>query len=91
MAVCYFLGAKKITSKKSGKDFYPVTFLTINNWGDWDCIHKFCCESAFLSAVNDCPVGYPVVVTLDMLGNVLNIVPRDDIPPLELTEEGGVI
>lgn len=91
MSVCYFLGAKKVTSKKSGKDYFPCTFLSQNSWGDWETFHKFCDgQETFTNLVSEISVGIPVIVALDMVGNVTNCVPNDDIPPIDLYMEGGV-
>ena len=88
MAACYFLGAKKIISKKNGREFYPATFLTRNNFGDWQTVTRFCSEqSVFDALIIACTVGDPVVVSLDMNGNVLQCVPHESVPALELDVE----
>lgn len=87
MAACYFLGAKSIKSKKSGKFFYPAKFLSVNAWGEWEIFTKFCAsEEVFDSITDDVIVGAPVVCTLDMQGNVLQCVAHDSVPALELPE-----
>lgn len=92
MSACYFLGAKRITSKKSGKDYFPASFLALNSWGDWDKFTKFCAsEGAYQDLIANVPVGYPVQCSLDMQGALVQCVPVDGIVPLDLAEEGGVI
>lgn len=92
MSACYFLGAKRITSKKSGKDFFPASFLALNNWGDWDIFTKFCAdEGVYSDIIANVPKGYPVQCSLDMGGALVQCVPVDNIPPLDLYEEGGAI
>lgn len=90
MSACYFLGVKKITSKKSGKDFYPATFLSKSNFGDWQSFTKFCeSEGVYQDILENVAVGFPVVVSLDMNGSIIRCVPHDTFPPIELYEEGG--
>ncbi|MBQ8921420.1 MAG: hypothetical protein IJ060_04570 [Oscillospiraceae bacterium] len=91
MSACYFLGVKKVTSKKSGKVYFPCTLLSKNSWGDWETFHKFCdSEAVYQDILENVFPGMPVVVSLDMTGSVLRCVPHDSFPPLELYEEGGV-
>lgn len=87
MAACYFLGAKCITSKKSGKEFFPATFLIKNNWGDWQSVTKFCDSAAvFQDIKQNVDLGAPVVCTLGMNGELLKVVQHDSVPALELDD-----
>lgn len=91
MAACYFLGVKKITSKKSGKDFYPANFLCLNSWGDWTTVTKFCeSESVFEEILDNVDVGAPVVCTLGMNGELLKCIQHDSVPALELDDSGSM-
>ena len=88
MSAVYFLGAKCINSKKSGKEFFPATFLTKNNWGDWSVSTKFCdSRQVFLDLVENVDVGAPVVCTLGMNGELLQAVQHDSFPALELVDD----
>lgn len=84
MSAVYFMGAKCITSKKSGKIFYPANFLTKNNWGDWQIVTKFCDNADVFSDVNEIPVGSPVVCTFGMNGELLKCIDHDSVPVLDL-------
>lgn len=87
MAACYFLGAKRITSKKSGREFYPATFLIKNNWGDWGTVTKFCDSyDVFMEIMDDVEVGAPVVCTLGMNGELLKVIQHDSVPVLQLDD-----
>ena len=87
MAACYFLGAKSITSKKNGQKYFPAVFLTKSQWGEWETVTKFLSdESIYESVIDSCSVGDPVVCTLDMGGHVLEVVPHESVPSLELDE-----
>lgn len=89
MAAVYFLGAKKITSKKSGKDFYPANFLTLNSWGDWSVSTKFCASvDVYEDLIDNVEIGAPVVCTLGMNGELLSVVQHDSVPALELDDSG---
>ena len=86
MSAVYFMGCKKVSSKKSGKTFFPASFLVKNSWGDWTIMTKFC-ESADVAAeCMDIPVGSPVVCTLGMGGELLKCIDHDSVPVLELDE-----
>lgn len=89
MAACYFMGCKKITSKKSGETYYPCNFLVKNRWGDWEIVTKFanCCE-VFEEILVTVEVGAPVVCTLDMSGGLLKCIQHDSVPALELDNDG---
>lgn len=90
MAACYFLGVKRVVSKKSGKDYFPATFLTKNNFGDWVTVTRFCADCPTYAALHDdCRIGDPVVVSLDMNGNVIQCVPHESVPALEL-DDGSI-
>lgn len=85
MAACYLLGVKSVTSKKSGKTFYPVTLLTRNNFGDWETRTAFCADEGVYQTINEsCSIGDPVVCSLDMTGNLIQCVSHDSFPPLQL-------
>ena len=84
MAACYFLGAKRITSKKSGKEFFPANFLCLNSWGDWSVITKFCESEDVYEEVTDIDIGSPVICTLGMSGELLKCCAHDSVPALEL-------
>ena len=84
MAAVYFMGVKKVTSKKSGKDFYPANFLCLNNWGDWSIMTKFCADSSVYSDLLSVEVGSPVICQLGMQGELLQAVPHDSVPALLL-------
>lgn len=87
MAACYFLGAKRITSKKSGREFYPATFLIKNTWGDWCTVTKFCDSyDVFVDIKDEIEVGAPVVCTLGMNGELLKVIQHDSVPVLQLDD-----
>lgn len=87
MAACYFLGAKRIISKKSGRDFFPANFLIKNNWGDWTVVTKFCDSyDVFCEILDDVEVGAPVVCTLGMNGELLKVIQHDSVPVLQLDD-----
>lgn len=87
MAACYFLGVKCITSKKSGREFYPATFLIKNNWGDWGTVTKFCdSHDVFMDIMDEIEVGAPVVCTLGMNGELLKVIQHDSVPVLQLDD-----
>lgn len=88
MATVYFLGAKKITSKKSGKTFYPVNFLCKNSWGDWTVATKFCDSEEIYEEALDIDVGAPVVCSFGMSGELLKVVQHDTVPALLLDDDG---
>lgn len=87
MAACYFLGAKRITSKKSGREFFPATFLIKNSWGDWVTVTKFCDSCGTFCEIHDeIEVGAPVVCTLGMNGELLKVIQHDSVPVLQLDD-----
>ena len=86
MAVTYFLGAKKIHSKKKNEDYFCVTLLSRNNWGDWQTFTKFCDQSVYDSIIDDVGLGFPVVCSFDMGGSLVQCVAHDTVPPLELPD-----
>lgn len=88
MAAVYFLGAKSITSKKSGKEFFPANFLTKNAWGDWTVATKFCAsEEVYEDITDNILVGSPVICSLDMNSNIIRCVAHDSVPALEFPED----
>lgn len=86
MGAVYFLGCKKITSKKSGKAFFPAKFLVKNSFGDWDTMTKFCDSADVAAECMEIPLGSPVVCTLGMGGELLKCINHDSVPALELDE-----
>lgn len=86
MAACYLLGVKSVTSKKSGKTFFPATFLVKNSWGDWSTVTKFCDSVDVANEVHEIPIGSPVVCTLGMNGELLKCIDHDSVPALELDD-----
>ena len=85
MGTVYFMGAKAIQSKKSGKKFFPATFLHQNSWGDWETVTKFCdSEDVFTQIQAECEVGAPVALQLGLSGEVLGAVQHDTVPALLL-------
>lgn len=86
MSAVYFMGCKEVKSKKSGKTFFPASFLTKNGWGDWSIITKFCDSADVAAECFDIPVGSPVVCTLGMGGELLKCIDHDSVPALELDE-----
>lgn len=88
MSAVYFLGAKVVTSKKSGKEFYPANFLCKNAWGDWTVVTKFCDTEEVYEEVSDIDVGAPVVCSLGMQGELLKCCQHDSVPPLLLDDDG---
>lgn len=88
MSACYFMGCKKITSKKNGNDYYPANFLIKNGWGDWQIVTKFCdTPDVFEEILASVEVGAPVVCTLGMQGELLKCIQHDSVPVLELDNE----
>lgn len=87
MAAVYFLGAKTVKSKKSGKEFYPANFLCKNAWGDWSVLTKFCDSEEVYEECLDIDVGAPVVCSLGMQGELLKIVQHDSVPALLLDDD----
>lgn len=91
MSAVYFLGAKKIISKKSGKEFYPANFLCKSNWGDWQVVTKFCVnEEVFEDVYDNIDIGAPVVCSLGMQGELLSCVQHDSVPALLLDDDDGM-
>ena len=88
MAAVYFLGVKTVTSKKSGKTFYPANFLCKNSWGDWTVVTKFCASEEVYDDLQDIDVGAPVVCSLGMQGELLQCVQHDTVPALLLDDDG---
>lgn len=86
MAAVYFLGSKEITSKKSGRKFFPCTFLTRNNWGDWTTVTKFCDSETVFQSTKDIEIGSPVVCSFGMNNELLNVVAHDTVPALLLDD-----
>lgn len=85
-SLTYFLGAKKIHSKKKDEDFFCVTLLSRNNWGDWETFTKFCDESLFNDVVQNVAVGFPVICSFDMGGSLIQCIAHDTVPPLDLPD-----
>lgn len=88
MSAVYFLGAKEVKSKKSGKSFYPANFLCKNNWGDWQVLTKFAANEQMYEELIDIDVGAPVVCSLGMSGELLKVVQHDTVPALLLDDDG---
>lgn len=88
MAAVYFLGAKQVISKKSGKAFYPANFLCKNGWGDWSVLTKFCDSEEVYEECLDIDIGAPVVCSLGMQGELQKIVQHDSVPALLLDDDG---
>lgn len=87
MSAVYFLGVKKITSKKNGKDFYPANFLHKNNWGDWFVSTKFCANADVANELLDIPIGSPVICNLGMGGELISCTDHDSVPALPLDDD----
>lgn len=90
MSSVYFLGVKEVTSKKSGKKFYPANLLCKNAWGDWTVLTKFCDSEEVYEEAQDIDVGAPVVCSLGMQGDLLKIVQHDTVPALLLDDDDGM-
>ena len=65
----YFMGASKGHSRKSDSDFYTVSVLYVDGYGNWSC-KGFYCTAAFLDAVQQMidegflAIGDPVTVSV---------------------------
>ncbi len=87
MSAVYFMGVREVESKKSGKTFYPASFLFRNSWGNWVVESKFCSSSSVANDIEEnVLVGSAVVCTLGMGGELVSCVPDDTIPMLELVD-----
>lgn len=88
MTATFFLGAKCITSKKNGQKYFPAVFLIKNQWGDWETRTMFLDgEPVFLRVQENCSIGDPVACSLDISGHVLDVIPHDSFPALELPSD----
>lgn len=86
MSAVYFMGCKKVESKKSGKVFFPANFLTKNSFGDWSIITKFCASADVAAECMDILPGSPCVCTLGMNGELLKCIEHSSCPALELDD-----
>lgn len=84
-AISYFLGAKKVISKKNGGIYFFVTILRLNRYGDWESVTYDCdCDSTFEKIKSECESGFPVVAIRDADDLLISCTPVDDVEPLNL-------
>lgn len=84
-AISFYLGAKRVTSKKNGQTYLFVSVLRLNRYGDWESIAYDCdCTETFEKIKSECEPGFPVVITRDSDDYLVSCTPVDDFEPLNL-------
>lgn len=82
---CYYLGGKRVVSKKTGEVFNFVRILRKNRWQDWETVSYTCDSDDTLDNIlNTVWVGDPVKVLRDDNDDVVSLTIVKDVKRLEI-------
>lgn len=81
----YYLGGKRVVSKKTGEVYNFVRILRQNRWQDWETVSYTCDSDATLDNIlNTVKVGDPVKVLRDDNDDVVSLTIVKDVKRLEI-------
>ena len=81
----YFMGAKKVVSKKTGEVYFFISLLRKNRYNDWEVFTTTAdTEETYIHITDDCSVGDPVKVLYGDNNKIAVLEVREDVLPLEL-------